>query len=673
MAKEERTLEIVARVKDQITKTMKKMARTVGKLIKTGFLAPFKLLGRALKGITTSMLGFAGALGSVFLVWRGGSWVTSVIEATDAMNKLAQATNTNVESLSELEAAFQFSGLTVEQFRAVITSLGRAASATLNATSPGQASAFNRLGVSLDMLRKGDATAIFEQMARGMQQFETQGEKVAALFELFPDNAQRMVVLLGDLEEGFLKNVSAARAFGAGISSGLAQIATETQDDLLKLKLLLNNIARQGILDFAKEMAPVLRGLVEFLRMNRESLSGALTSGIRLLADAIFFLVKALVWLANNLPALGRGIGMFFEDKLGNLPVIGEKVKEFARDILGADGFGGIRDKMAEAALEMVKAQKGLAAIDKAGHGDNLALFAERVKKAREELRKLNDQITGQDSARQRASGGKVDETEIAKAIDRAQLAYIGELLSQVGGAGGFADFDPARVGSKLPAIARDRVQGKDKGKDIVAVESDFVRFFSTFDDGIKDALRGWEDFEKAGRQAGTQLVDSLGNNLAQAFTDIITKTKSAKEAFSDMARAILADIARIISRLIAMQIVESTVGALFAGGGVTRGVVKATVPAKSFARGGIVDRPTLALFGEAGQEAFVPLASGKIPVRLENSPSRVPEMNITIHAMDGADVRRVLTRERGFLRDLQLNALISSRQMRETVKGAAR
>ena len=61
MAKEERTLEIVARVKDQITKTMKRMARTVKRLIKSGFLAPFKLLGRSIKAVSTSMIAFSPA------------------------------------------------------------------------------------------------------------------------------------------------------------------------------------------------------------------------------------------------------------------------------------------------------------------------------------------------------------------------------------------------------------------------------------------------------------------------------------------------------------------------------------------------------------------------------------------------------------------------------------
>jgi phage-related minor tail protein len=73
-------------------------------------------------------------------------------------------------------------------------------------------------------------------------------------------------------------------------------------------------------------------------------------------------------------------------------------------------------------------------------------------------------------------------------------------------------------------------------------------------------------------------------------------------------------------------------------------------------AEGGIVDRPTLSMFGEAGPEAFVPLKGGAIPVKL--LPSQAANMNerakteININAplvMFAAEPTRDEVRESGF------------------------
>lgn len=60
-------------------------------------------------------------------------------------------------------------------------------------------------------------------------------------------------------------------------------------------------------------------------------------------------------------------------------------------------------------------------------------------------------------------------------------------------------------------------------------------------------------------------IKESLTNNLADAFTNMLTGVKDFKDAFKDMANAVLADIARIIAQKWATKIVS---GLGFAGGG---------------------------------------------------------------------------------------------------------
>jgi hypothetical protein len=93
----------------------------------------------------------------------------------------------------------------------------------------------------------------------------------------------------------------------------------------------------------------------------------------------------------------------------------------------------------------------------------------------------------------------------------------------------------------------------------------------------------------------------------------------------------------------------------LFAAGkidqaGIAQALSTGVIPA--FASGGIVDRPTLALVGEAGPEAIVPLGGGRHSVDLGGGPSSGGgpsisiEMNISTQARDGHELARDLEPE---------------------------
>jgi len=61
--------------------------------------------------------------------------------------------------------------------------------------------------------------------------------------------------------------------------------------------------------------------------------------------------------------------------------------------------------------------------------------------------------------------------------------------------------------------------------------------------------------------------------------------------------------------------------------GGVSPGFAGIAIPA--FAAGGLVNRPTLAMVGESGPEAVIPLQGGKIPTRMESGRPIQVVMNI--------------------------------------------
>jgi len=216
--------------------------------------------------------------------------------------------------------------------------------------------------------------------------------------------------------------------------------------------------------------------------------------------------------------------------------------------------------------------------------------------------------------------------------------------------------------------------------------------FFGPFGQGVKQALDGWNDMTSAARQAAVDILHGGFDAVADGFTAWATGAKKAKEAFRDMAVAVLQELARILIRLALVRLLSALIpgigGAAAAaptlsglipggGGGTTQqaqgGVVLGGLKHfRAFAAGGVVNRPTLGLFGEAGAEAFVPLASGKIPVRVmgqQQQPTNVVELHV--HSADSADVRRWLASEGEFVAKMVTHKLSRSQEGRTALRRA--
>ena len=124
--------------------------------------------------------------------------------------------------------------------------------------------------------------------------------------------------------------------------------------------------------------------------------------------------------------------------------------------------------------------------------------------------------------------------------------------------------------------------------------------------------------------------------------------------SLSDLFADVLAAIQRQLADWLASQVVQSFLGFLgnafgmaglgglqpSAAGGGAWAASRAAMP--GLASGGIVTRPTLAMIGEAGPEAVVPLDRGG------GVPGQPVNVNVTIYAMDSQDVAQALTRDGG-------------------------
>ena len=135
-------------------------------------------------------------------------------------------------------------------------------------------------------------------------------------------------------------------------------------------------------------------------------------------------------------------------------------------------------------------------------------------------------------------------------------------------------------------------------------------------------------------KQVNEVAIDSLESNLATALQAIITGAKSAKEAFADMAKAILNSIAQILAQQAAMAIM----GVLpFGGAGGRSGGIMSAPGYRSFSMGGVASGPNSGYPAVLhGTEAVVPLPNGRsIPVEMSGGAG-VNNINVNVNMTTG-------------------------------------
>ena len=226
--------------------------------------------------------------------------------------------------------------------------------------------------------------------------------------------------------------------------------------------------------------------------------------------------------------------------------------------------------------------------------------------------------------------------------------------------------------------IARYRAQleqqyGADDPKVGEAVDLFRQQIDPTFLEGIQQAIRSIRDELETLTDPINQITGAataIGEAFSESFMDTITGASTAREALASFFRNVgnyFLDLAgKIIAKLIEIAVLESLTSVF--GGGTSGGgsgflgrlfgfkdggVVKGIEP---FAKGGIVDKPTLfkyadggsgrfGLMGEAGSEAIMPLRRGRNgKLGVEATGVSMGDINVNVDA-SGSSVEGDATR----------------------------
>lgn len=197
----------------------------------------------------------------------------------------------------------------------------------------------------------------------------------------------------------------------------------------------------------------------------------------------------------------------------------------------------------------------------------------------------------------------------------------------------------------------------------------------------IGDTNQQAEDFTK-------RMISDLGHDATNAIMDFALGTASAEDAFLSFASSFLTGLAEMITQQLVFNAIsgfgkslgfgasptptpnpEAIAGAFpnFASGGVIPG----GLGFQNYASGGpFITKPHLAMVGEGMyDEAVIPMPGGRaVPVEMRGGGGGT-NINFQITAMDGADAKRVLMKERGTITAIIEDALLTTQSTRNAVR----
>jgi len=570
VAGENRTLQILATVRDLATTQLRRIGQTIGQV----FGGAATVVGGFRKAITLTEAGITGLLAALSLRTGVGIF-QNLAEGLAKVSRSAEQVGGTASSLYLLRNAAEQNGIEFDALSASLVVFQKSVGAARQGSQE-QAIALRQLGLSSESFA-GSQRDLISQMALvadGLSRVKDESLRTRLATTLFGDAGAKLLPLLRQGGTALREYAAAQKAAGLALSNEQLQRVVDYQRTLAKLESTIRVLAEQVVVQFAPVLTKAL-----------EDIQKAITDNAPQIRERLADLFQVLVLGLQSFIAIGSIISDV---------VTGWQILGVASELLYTKLFGtGVEAQKAEAALQELadRARQSEKAFD--GVSDGLARVAEQAN----QLRKANKQ---------------------------------GVVI-------------PAPVAEPPPEN----------------VQSGYDKFWDGFTTGAEKAIDAWRDWRQAGLTASKTLVDNGLNGISNALADVIVRAKTWQQAFRDLAKSLLADLARIISKLIVVRLLEAAIFGSSTGGGGGGGVAAAGLGAEAnlspvlLSSGAGARRNTLqpALVSGVGGDTF----------------------NIQITAMDTQDVQRALIQNKGTIRSLIEGSLKRDRSLRQETRGASR
>jgi hypothetical protein len=544
-----------------------------------------------------SALGAASVAGGAALVAFAAKGVSAFEDTTLAVGKFRDATGTTSEEASRFVEVFGDLGIGAEAGQAAIGKMEKA----LGSNSE----AFKKYGVEVVRAKDGtiDAQGTFLAAVDALNKIRDPAEKAAAGAAIFGKGWQSMAEIIGNGSASLkdsLDSVQLSKVFtDKDIKSG-----RDVRDAFDSIK-----DAGEGLLlTVGKSLAPAISALAPSLAKIIDA-AGPLSTA---LGDAFASAVEEITPLIDLVAELATEIG-----NLGNTsiaPGLNVSIGDF-NDKLGealgtASGIGPAKD-----ALE------SLNSVDLEG-GINLSLQSEadRQRAATAEGERWTAMAAAYTSKTQGAAAAVKDAAANQKDMEAATRGANRAIADQT------AKFDALKASVSDDQAWLDLESTFDDVRAKGAAAMDAAR------DHTADAEAKMRDYQSSVNTAKSNVID-LGHQIGLSIPTVKSMLLQINDGAIDTVEGRLRVLTR--NRTISLDII-SRGGAGYGG--------RTGDPQAQGATGAIVTRPTMALIGEAGPEAVIPLnkTAGSSPLPSGGGGGMTVHINMPVGS-NGADVVRAI------------------------------
>ena len=521
-----------------------------------------KNLGMAVRGVGTAFkaLFAAAAVGGFASVVKGA------IDSADSFQKLEVRTGIAAEKLMAYVEAGKLADVSQKQLEVGLKTLARTQVEAADGVAT-YADTYSKLGIDVKKAN-GDlkpTDQLLGEIADRFADLPDGPEKAAAALDLFGKSGVDMITMLNG-------GSAALEEFNFGLSGEFAQNAAFYNDEVTKLTREFNKFKLQLVDALLPALTQITQSFATLFDegTNLEPLFMVIAGSIRVVAGVVFATIKLVDVLIKN--------------AVTGVQIIGKVLTgDFAGAIeLGKQRFTGFVEQAKKDFQELANIATGTATAP-AGYtrstaGTGLLDLPEKDKPGKEKGTK-EDKPVVQVSA---------EVLRLTKQINEAKLE--GNKLAEVD------------LGYDL-AIQQLREKGV-TGNNYELQQNNLLTQYTLDRLNVVQAMGEAQDDlnDKTNKYKVTleQVKDVLADQLTSAITGLIDGTKSLKESLSGLLKSFGQMFLRAGMQGLVGNIFPSAKGNAFAQNKI--------VP---YANGGLVSRPTLALMGEAGAEAVLPLKRG--------------------------------------------------------------
>lgn len=513
----------------------------------------------------------------------------------DNIDKASQKIGFSAKAYQEWDAVLQHSGTSIDALSRGMLTLDKAAASN--------SESFQKLGISEEEVANLSKEDLFAKVISGLQDMGEGAERTALAAELLGGSAKELGPLLNTSSEETQAMIDRVNELGGVMSDDAVKASAKYQDSLQDFKTALAGVGRGLVTDFLPSVTSVMDGLTEIFVGDSEGGLKKLNEGITEFVNNLSAAIpKILPMVGGIVESLGKAI-------LDNADVLIDAGVDLILQLL--DGLVKGLPKLVKGAIKIIKS---LAQSLKENIGPLLKAFTDAIA----EIAAL---FKDPEFTKEMIMIFVELAVAIAKAIIEnlpSLIASIGDVLSGLLGGLWLAIQDIfAPVGEWFnenviqPVVNFFKGLGDSIGKIFTDAWSGLKNGAKSAWDGIKNVFKAIPDwFKNVFKNAweGVKKVFSTGGKIFSGIKDGIVS------AFKTVVNAIIKGLNKIIA--VPFNAINGIMNKI-------RNIefLKIT-PFKNLwkqdplavpeipllARGGIIDRPTLAMLGEAGREAVVPL-----------------------------------------------------------------